>query len=104
VGRRADPQPWLGPARQRLRRGKALASCIPIVQKDDHLDAAKRQATVQFYGDEAMKMLKDAVAKGYKDALHMRKDKDLDALRERDDFKKLLAELEEKLSPALHMK
>ena len=30
----------------------------------------------------------------WRDAAHMAKDKDLDALRERDDFKKLLAEVE----------
>ena len=39
-------------------------------------------------------MLRQAVAKGYKDAAHMKKDADLDALRERDDFKKLVAEME----------
>lgn len=44
--------------------------------------------------EEAMALMKQAVAKGYKDAAHMKQDKDLDALRERDDFKKLLAELE----------
>jgi hypothetical protein len=32
----------------------------------------------------------------YTDAAHMKQDKDLDALRDRDDFKKLLAELEAK--------
>jgi hypothetical protein len=42
---------------------------------------------------EAMVLLKQAVAKGYKDAGHMKQDKDLDALRERADFQKLLAEL-----------
>ena len=31
---------------------------------------------------------------GYKDAAHMKKDSDLDPLRAREDFKKLLAELE----------
>jgi hypothetical protein len=41
-------------------------------------------------------MLRDAVAKGYKDAAHMKKDSDLDPLRKRDDFQKLLAELEGK--------
>jgi len=39
------------------------------------------------------------VQAGYKDAAHMKKDTDLDALRERDDFKKLFAELEK--SPEL---
>jgi hypothetical protein len=61
------------------------------------LAMAKRLVpAVQFYGDEAMKMLRDAVAKGYKDADHIKKDVDLDQLRSRDDFKKLLAELEAK--------
>ena len=66
------------------------------MEKDDQLDAAKRQAAVQFYGDQAMAMLRDAVAKGYKDAAHMKKDTDLDPLRQREDFKKLLSELAEK--------
>jgi hypothetical protein len=43
--------------------------------------------------DKAMAWLKQAVAAGYKNAAHMQKDKDLDALREREDFKKLMAEL-----------
>jgi hypothetical protein len=45
-------------------------------------------------GDRAMERLKQAVAAGYKDVTHMRQDKDLDALRERMDFQKLLAGLE----------
>ena len=76
--------------------GCALALCIPVVEKDDPLNAEKRQAAVQFYGDQAMAMLRDAVAKGFKDAEHMKKDKDLDPLREREDFQKLLAEVEAK--------
>ena len=35
-----------------------------------------------------------AVSKGFDDAEHMKQDDDLKALRGRDDFKKLLAELE----------
>jgi serine/threonine protein kinase len=46
--------------------------------------------------DEAMALLKQAVAQGFNDADYMKKDDDLGALRERDDFKKLLAELEAK--------
>ena len=71
-----------------------LALCIPIVANADTLDAAQRQAAVKLYGDGSMKMLRDAVAAGFKDAEHMKQDKDLDALREREDFKKLLAELQ----------
>jgi hypothetical protein len=43
-----------------------------------------------------MSMLRDAVAKGYKDAARMKKDQDLDSLRSREDFKQLLADLEAK--------
>jgi hypothetical protein len=46
--------------------------------------------------DEAMALLKQAVAKGYKNAAHMKQDKDLAPLCQRDDFKKLVAELEGK--------
>jgi hypothetical protein len=41
-------------------------------------------------------LLRDAVTKGWKNADHMKKDSDLDSLRKRDDFQKLLAELEKK--------
>jgi serine/threonine protein kinase/tetratricopeptide (TPR) repeat protein len=50
------------------------------------------------YADRAMEMLQRAVKAGYKDVKQLRTDKDLDPLRDRDDFKKLLAELESKCS------
>src|SRR5262249_32265590 len=71
-----------------------LALCVRIVEKDDKLDAPKRQAEMQFYADQAMTMLQGAVANGYKNAARMKKDNDPDALRQREDFRKLLAELE----------
>ena len=46
--------------------------------------------------DLAMNWLQQAVAAGYKDAAHMKKDTDLDGLHKREDFKKLIAELESK--------
>ena len=76
--------------------GCALARCVPIVEKDDKVTKEQRENQVQFYGNQAMAMLRAAVAKGYKDVEHMKKEKDLDALREREDFKKLLGELEAK--------
>jgi tetratricopeptide (TPR) repeat protein len=44
--------------------------------------------------DRGMAWLKQAVAAGYKDAPKMKTDTDLDALRGREDFKKLVAELD----------
>jgi hypothetical protein len=43
--------------------------------------------------DRAMAWLRRAVAAGFKDAAALERDRDLDALRERDDFRKLTAEL-----------
>jgi serine/threonine protein kinase/tetratricopeptide (TPR) repeat protein len=50
-----------------------------------------KEATAE--ADRAMAWLNQAVAAGYKDTAHMKEDKDLDALRDREDFQKLLAEL-----------
>jgi tetratricopeptide (TPR) repeat protein len=53
-------------------------------------DAANREA----YAARAVELLRQAVAKGWKDAAQMRKDTDLDPLRTREDFRQLLASLE----------
>jgi hypothetical protein len=74
-----------------------LSQCVPVVAKHDKLDDKQREEAVQFYGDAAMKLLREAVSKGFKDVLHMKKDTDLDPLRQREDFQKLVAGLEEKL-------
>ena len=53
----------------------------------------------QEYADRAMKLLRKAVTTGWNDAAHMAKDTDLDPLRGREDFKKLIDGLAKK-SPA----
>jgi hypothetical protein len=70
-----------------------LARCIPLVEKDPQADAGRRKQQAQFYGDQALAMLRTAVTKGYRDVAHIKKDKDLNPLRQRDDFQKLVAEL-----------
>ena len=47
----------------------------------------------QEYADQAMQLLNQAVKAGYKDHIHMMQDTDLHPLRDREDFKKLVAEL-----------
>ena len=44
-----------------------------------------------------MELPHQAVQAGFKDAAHVKKDSDLDPLRDREDFKKLIAELEAKV-------
>jgi hypothetical protein len=43
-----------------------------------------------------MELLRQAVKAGYKDAAQMKKDTDLDPIREREEFKKLMAVSETK--------
>jgi hypothetical protein len=51
---------------------------------------------VRFYGDAAMKLLREAVSKGYKDVMHMKKDIIFAPICVRQDFRKLVAQLEGK--------
>jgi tetratricopeptide (TPR) repeat protein len=74
----------------------ALSLCIPIVAKHANLDEKQRKEAARFYGDAAMKFLRDAVSKGYGDVAHLKKDTDLDPLRPREDFQKLIAQLQGK--------
>jgi hypothetical protein len=61
------------------------ALCVPLADKPQTKDK---------YAARSVELLRKAVAKGYKDAAQMKTDADLDALRQRDDFQKLLADLE----------
>jgi tetratricopeptide (TPR) repeat protein len=51
------------------------------------------------YADRAVELLRKAVKAGWKDVAKLATDDDLSPLRERDDFKQLLAELEKKFPP-----
>ena len=56
-------------------------------------------ATQSRHGDRAIALLKQAVALGWDEVEHMKADTDLIPLRGRDDFKKLIAELEKPPAP-----
>ena len=60
-----------------------------VLRTTDH-----SQVTVE--ADRAMAWLTQAVAMGYNDATRIKTDKDLDTLRERNDYRKLISELEAK--------
>ncbi len=74
----------------------ALALCVPLAENDDKLAADQRRQQARSYADQAMTMLRQAVSEGVTNADQITKDKDLASLRKRDDFQKLLAELEKK--------
>src|SRR5262249_42607705 len=73
-----------------------LSLCVPIVATHDKLDDSRREEAARFYGDAGMKLLREAVSKGYKDVMRTKKDPLLGPLRQREDFWKLVAELEGK--------
>jgi tetratricopeptide (TPR) repeat protein len=73
-----------------------LSLWIPMVAKHPKLDEKQRNEAAHFYGGAAMRLLRDAVSKGYADVVHMKKDTNLHPLRHREDFQKLVAELEGK--------
>jgi tetratricopeptide (TPR) repeat protein len=71
-----------------------ISLCIPRVGKGNTDLTPDEQAERQKYSDLAMETLRQAVAAGWKDAAHMNKDADLNPLRSREDFRKLLHTLE----------
>jgi serine/threonine protein kinase/tetratricopeptide (TPR) repeat protein len=75
----------------------ALFAPAPGKSPEKHADAAERQKRADEYAARAVDVLREAVAKGFGNVPLMQTDHDLDSLRSRDDFKKLLAELEQKL-------
>jgi tetratricopeptide (TPR) repeat protein/tRNA A-37 threonylcarbamoyl transferase component Bud32 len=77
-----------------------VARCIPLVEKDAGLPAEKRRELAQTYADQAMRYLRDAVAKGGVDAAFIGVDPGFEPLRARADYKDLVAGLEAKAKPA----
>jgi tetratricopeptide (TPR) repeat protein len=71
------------------------AACV-LALAADRPDSSGAALSKEQCAGRAVALLRQAVAKGFKDAEHMKKDEDLKALRQRDDFKGLLAELEKK--------
>jgi hypothetical protein len=66
------------------------ALCVPLTDEPEMKEA---------YATGAVQLLRRTIAQGYKNAIQLKKDADLDALRPRADFKKLLAELEAATRP-----
>jgi tetratricopeptide (TPR) repeat protein len=96
-------------ASSRVRMGRVASAVVEVAEltKADTWDAgawydfaciyavaaSKDAGKKKEYADRAMELLQRAVKAGYKDAAHMAKDMDLDVLRQREDFKKLMEAL-----------
>ena len=77
--------------------GCVYALFAPALGKNlENAQAAERQKRADEYASRALDVLRQAVSKGFGNLPLMQTDHDLDGLRSRDDFKKLVAELEQK--------
>ena len=92
AGCRATAQLWentnFKDAESHFHAARYRAVTAAVLAAGKSPDAASQSAVE---ADRSMAWLKKAVAAGYKDAAHMKQDRDLDALRSRTDFQKLLA-------------
>jgi serine/threonine protein kinase len=84
------------PANDTYRAACYLCHCVVLADKDTSLNEAKRKELARSYTDRALAMLRQAVARGFKDVAHLKKNPDFEPLRSREDFKMLLANLEGK--------
>jgi eukaryotic-like serine/threonine-protein kinase len=82
---------WPGNPLQLYNLACEFALCVPI---------AREAAAGRRYADEAMGALRAAVAAGWSNAAHTARDPDLAPLRQRPDFRTLLAELYDRSFPA----
>jgi serine/threonine protein kinase/tetratricopeptide (TPR) repeat protein len=70
-----------------------LARCSRLAATDERFAETKRNELASDYGDRALAALRQAIEKGYKDIAQLNKDADLELLRSRADFQKLMADL-----------
>ena len=95
--RRAWQEEWMTPDpadAQSLYQAACFRSLLAAVTlTNPKVPAADAPRLAEAEAVQAMVWLRQAVAAGYDNVTHMDKDRDLDALRGRDDFQQLLAEL-----------
>jgi tetratricopeptide (TPR) repeat protein len=87
---------WPDNPTELVRAAGELARCIPLVARGQTDLTAEEEDQRRRYGDEALKVLQQAVAKGFRNSDQLAKDPALAPLRDREDFQKLLTELRAK--------
>jgi tetratricopeptide (TPR) repeat protein len=84
------------PVTDRYRAACLLAQCMRQAHGDRRLDPAKRDSLIESYARQAMDLLGEALAQGYDDAAQLRTESNFEPLRSREEFRSLLAKIEEK--------
>jgi hypothetical protein len=78
-----------------VRAAAFLGRCATLA-RNAKLPRQKSAELVRGYGDQAVEFIRQAKQHGFKDALSLRKDPNLDIFRERKDFQSLVDELARK--------
>jgi serine/threonine-protein kinase len=89
-------QAAVDPANDLYNAACIFALCVPLAEHDSRLSESQRKEKARGYAERALATLRQAVQKGYEDVAHMKKNTNLDPLRSRPEFQKLLKELEAK--------
>jgi serine/threonine protein kinase/tetratricopeptide (TPR) repeat protein len=87
------------PPRDAYTAGGLLAGCVRLAAQDEQLPESQRQELATTYGDRAVAALRLAFERRAKEVTQMKADPVLDPLRHREDFRKLLAEVEARIPP-----
>jgi serine/threonine protein kinase len=82
------------PASDAVEGACYVSRCVPLAEQDTQLPEVRRHVLASTYAANAVALLRRAVSAGWNGIERVRKDVHLDPLRQRDDFQKLVAELE----------
>jgi hypothetical protein len=74
-----------------------LSRCVGIIQNDKRLTDPRRRELANSYAGRALAQLRLAQEKGLRNADDLKKDPDLEPIRAREDFRKLVADLDRKM-------
>lgn len=70
-----------------------LSRCVPLAEGDRSLPQAERRGAAERYAARAMELLRQSIAKGFKDTEHLENDPDLVPLHHREDYQGLVQHL-----------
>jgi serine/threonine protein kinase/tetratricopeptide (TPR) repeat protein len=82
------------PAKDAYTAAWVAIRCAGTAQEDEQLPKVEREQLARSYADRAVAHLRAAVGQGFKDHARLRDDPAFKALQSRDDFRKLLRDLE----------
>ena len=72
------------------RAARLLARCVPLANNDSALNPDQRQETAESYAQQAVALLRQAIANGYEDTAKLKAAEEFSAIRARTDFQSLV--------------